>query len=135
MNSPHFTYAGTELALFARAIHWKRYVAAVLAPHISGRVLEVGAGIGTNTGYLTGVSTFVSWECLEPDRSQADVIRRRISTGQLPAACVVSLGTLGDIPRYVRFDVILYLDVLEHIREDGAEIASAAARLDRNGRL
>jgi len=135
MNSPQFTYVGTELALFARAVHWKRYVAELLAPHISGRVLEVGAGIGSNTGHLTGVSSFTSWECLEPDRSQADVIRENISTGQLPAGCTVSSGTLADVPRDARFDAILYLDVLEHIRDDRAEVASAAAHLDRNGRL
>lgn len=135
MNSPHFTYEGTELALFARAVHWKRYVAELLAPHISGRVLEVGAGIGSNTGYLTGVSKFTSWECLEPDRSQADVIRDKISTGQLPGGCTVSSGTLADMPGDARFDAILYLDVLEHIRDDRAEVTSAAAHLDRNGRL
>jgi SAM-dependent methyltransferase len=135
MNLPAFTYVGTELELFARAVHWKRYVAEVLAPHISGRVLEVGAGIGSNTGYLTGASKFTSWECLEPDRSQADVIRDRISIGQLPGSCTVSSGTLADISPDARFDAILYLDVLEHIRDDRAEVTSAAAHLDRNGRL
>jgi len=135
MSSPQFTYIGTELALFARAVHWKRYVAELLAPYISGRVLEVGAGIGSNTGYLAGASTSTSWECLEPDRSQADVIREKISTGELPAGCTVTSGTLADMPRDAKFDVILYLDVLEHIRDDRAEVASAAAHLARNGRL
>lgn len=135
MNSPQFSYVGTELALFARAVHWKRYVAEVLAPHISGRVLEVGAGIGSNTGYLAEVSKFTSWECLEPDCSQADVIRDKISTRQLPGGCSVSAGTLADIPRDTKFDAILYLDVLEHIRDDRTEVALAAAHLDRNGRL
>jgi protein-L-isoaspartate O-methyltransferase len=135
MNAPQFTYVGTELALFARAVHWKRYVAELLAPHISGRVLEVGAGIGSNTGYLAGVSTFTSWQCLEPDCSQADVIRDRIATGELPAGCAVVSGTLADLPPDAKFDAILYLDVLEHIRDDRAEVAAAAAHLGRNGRL
>ena len=135
MNSQNFAYVGTELALFAGAVHWKRYVAELLAPHISGRVLEVGAGIGSNTGYLADVSKFLSWKCLEPDGSQADVIRDRISTGKLPAGCTVATGTLADMPPDARFDTILYLDVLEHIRDDRDEVALAAAHLDRNGQL
>src|SRR5262249_43854192 len=75
------------------------------------------------------------WECVERDRSQADVIRMSIATAQLPAGCTVSSGTLADMPRDAKFDVILYLDVLEHIRDDRAEVASAAAHLARNGRL
>jgi protein-L-isoaspartate O-methyltransferase len=135
MSSPQFAYVGTELALFARAVHWKQYVAELLAPHISGRVLEVGAGIGSNTGYLAGASQFAAWECLEPDRSQADAIRDKISAGELPPVCSVTAGTLADIAPDAKFDAILYLDVLEHIRDDGAEVAAAAAHLDRNGRL
>jgi len=63
------------------------------------------------------------------------MIRDKISAGQMPAGCKVTSGTLADIPREARFDAMLYLDVLEHIRDDGAEVALAAAHLAPHGRL
>jgi len=41
-----FTYAGTELELFALAINWKKYLGTQILPHLRGAVLEVGAGTG-----------------------------------------------------------------------------------------
>ena len=41
-------YVGTELELFAAALKWKDYLAAQIQPFVTGRVLEVGAGIGSN---------------------------------------------------------------------------------------
>ena len=41
----------------------------------------------------------------------------------------LTLGTIDDLDAAQRFDSILYIDVLEHIAEDGAEMARAAARV------
>jgi hypothetical protein len=44
-------------------------------------------------------------------------------------------GTVADLPATERFDTIVYLDVLEHIEDDRAEVGAAAARLAPGGRL
>ena len=123
------TYVGSELDLFAEAVHWKRYVAAVLTPYIGGRVAEIGAGIGSNIPYFR--NPLVSeWLCVEPDPALAARISKA-ATG----VCTVHAGTLHDIESTRRFDTILYIDVLEHIRDDAAEFAAAAARLASGGHL
>jgi G:T/U-mismatch repair DNA glycosylase len=44
-------------------------------------------------------------------------------------------GTIGDLDPTLRFDTILYLDVLEHIAEDRAELARASGHLTAGGNI
>ena len=44
-------------------------------------------------------------------------------------------GTTADIPDEERFDCALYIDVLEHIADDRAELRRVSARLRPGGRL
>ena len=127
-------YAGTELELFAHATHWKAYFARHLSPYITGRVLEVGAGIGGNITQLTNRNV-QDWLALEPDRKLADEITRRLQQGTLPSNCRVLVGTLDAVPRQEQFNTILYIDVLEHIENDRSEVALAAELLAPGGRL
>jgi SAM-dependent methyltransferase len=121
-----FSYVGGELAIFAHAQHWKRYWRSKVSPHIRGDVLEVGAGIGANTELLRDGEK--SWTCLEPDGALAQELRSKTN------ARIVE-GTLESLPPTEMFDSILYIDVLEHIADDSAELARAAVRLRTGGHI
>lgn len=134
MDTTTIDYAGSELELFRAATRWKEYWSACLRPYVSGRVLEVGAGIGGTTGVLaTGREE--EWVCLEPDPAMASRLRAAAEAGRLPPTCRVRTGTLADVAASDRFDTILYIDVLEHIEDDRAELARAAAHLAPGGHL
>jgi len=126
-------HVGGELERFARARNWKRYVADVLAPFIGGRVLEVGAGIGTNIPYLAGKSV-QEWTSLEPDPIMARRLAADVAAGELPASRVIQ-GTIVDVEAGARFDTILYINVLEYVAADKAELARAAEHLAPGGAL
>jgi SAM-dependent methyltransferase len=127
-------YSGTELDVFANATNWKNYVRDMLRPYITGAVLEVGAGKGSFTKALFSLR-YTEWLCLEPDPYLADEIRLAVDADELNSRVSVALGTLEDLPQTRTFDTILYLDVLEHIAEDAAEVNRAAGRLSPGGRL
>ena len=128
------TYVGSELDLFAQATNWKSYVRSRVTKFLGKNVLEIGAGFGGTTQALA-TATHDRWLCVEPDGSLADRLRASIGDGLLPAYCQVQEGTIDDVPRGEVFDSILYMDVLEHIENDAAEVARAAARLAPGGHL
>jgi SAM-dependent methyltransferase len=127
-------YVGSELDLFSGASNWKSYFSRVLAPFIGARVLEVGAGIGSNIPYLR-TSAVREWTSLEPDPNLARRIVDRTDAGELPRALHVVAGTIENIDAHRRYDTILYIDALEHIRDDGDELARAANLLAPGGNL
>jgi SAM-dependent methyltransferase len=127
-------YVGTELERFAAAANWKSYFGALLRPFCGHRVLEIGAGIGSNVPYLWS-DRVCEWTCLEPDPVLAGRIKERVAGGALPASCRVEIGTIARIEPAACFDSILYLDVIEHIVEDRAELALARRHLAPCGNL
>lgn len=128
-----YHYEGDELTLFREANQWKDYLRARIRPHIHGRVLEVGAGLGGSTRVLRDPADD-TWVCLEPDAALAARLRDEVATMPSPERVAVCEGTLLDLDDR-RFDTILYVDVLEHIADDRSELARAASRLAPDGSL
>ncbi len=127
------SYIGSELEIFAQAINWKRYYGGRIEPFFGQTVLEVGAGLGETTIHLAATPRR-KWLCLEPDPAFCRIIEEKIFRGELPEFCSVHNGTTGSLAEGdSRFDTILYIDVLEHLEDDRAELARAAALLDERG--
>jgi SAM-dependent methyltransferase len=129
-----YDYVGTELDLFADARRWKRYLRRVIAPYLGPEVLEVGAGIGATTAALYNGAAR-RWACLEPDARLAARLREAIATGTLPFCCEATIGTIDAVPESPAFDTALYIDVLEHIKDDRMELERVARRLKPGGRV
>ena len=127
-------YTGSELELFADAVNWKAYLADQMSPFIMGRVLEVGAGIGSNIPALFN-ERVENWLAIEPDHQLAAVIEQKLERGELPSSCHVTTGITADLPGDQKFDTIIYVDVLEHIAHDRDEFARASRHLTLGGRL
>ena len=124
-------YVGTELDIFAHARNWKRYWASHIRAYLRGDVLEVGAGIGANTGVIHNGNAR-SWTCLEPDPQLAARLSQTVSPG---SRFEVVVGTLESMPPESRFDALVYIDVLEHIEDYRHELVRAARMLRPGGRL
>ena len=128
------SYIVNELSLFERATNWKAYYGAKLKPYLKNRVLEVGAGIGGTTVSLCDGSQ-ADWLCVEPDASLAKEITHLLEEKKLPSYCRLHVGTLADLPKEALFECIIYIDVIEHIQDDKAELAMAYQHLAPNGVL
>jgi protein-L-isoaspartate O-methyltransferase len=128
------SYVGQELDVFAQATRWKRYWSSCLRPFLTGDVLEVGAGIGANTPILAP-HLARSWICLEPDPDLAQRAAAALAGDPSTAQCQVLVGTTQTVQEDLRFDTILYIDVLEHIEHDKAELERAATLLNKGGNL
>lgn len=128
-------YIGKELDLFAYAHNWKGYWSKMIDPFMGKNILEVGAGIGTNTKFfLQGDHQINKWTCLEPDSKLAEQIESNIEKAHRSKVSTFT-KTLGEFRSEQKFDTILYIDVLEHIQEDHAEIELAKEFLTTGGHL
>ncbi|SPE45737.1 Methyltransferase domain family [Candidatus Sulfotelmatobacter sp. SbA7] len=131
-------YVGLELELFAAVRKWKTYWSRQIRPFIHGDVIEVGAGIGSNTPFLDPIGGEPGgdhrWVCLEPDPlllAQLTKTLKETTSRQYETLC----GTLQTVDGSQRFDTIIYIDVLEHIANDREELNIAADRLRPGGRI
>lgn len=127
----NYTYIGSELELFRAAKNWKDYYYRMIRRHLGAEVLEVGAGIGGTTQVLCR-EKHVRWVCLEPDPTLIDVLK---AEPNLPTGCETRQGSSAELPEGECFDAILYIDVLEHIEDDLAEVQRAATHLKPGGCL
>lgn len=128
----NYEYVGEELDVFALAVNWKAYFASLVSPFISGDVLEVGAGIGETTRALLN-DRCSRWVCLEPDPRLAHRLRESNFSAHIRPE--VTIGQLGMVKFEPNFSAILYIDVLEHIRDDRTELQRAARLLAPGGHL
>jgi SAM-dependent methyltransferase len=94
-------------------------------PWLRGRVLDAGAGIGTQTLRLVQLADEVV--ALEPEAELAALLRRRV-----PQATVVE-GDVWSVDG--PFDAILCFNVLEHIADDRAVFARFRELLAPGGAL
>lgn len=130
----NFAYVGNELDTFAHAVNWKSYFGRLLAPYVRGEVLEVGAGIGGTTRVLCTPQAD-RWVCLEPDPELVERLRLAQAERPFPAPVEIETGTVEQLDADRCFDCILYIDVLEHIEADRAELRAAARHLKPGGNL
>lgn len=127
-------YVGGELELFRHAHAWKRYMGRVMRPHISGDVLEVGGGLGSTTPYLYN-DQCSSYSILEPDPELAALLEESIAESLPGVRPTIQCGTTSDLAPDLRYDTIIYVDVLEHIEDDRLELETAGALLRPGGVL
>lgn len=124
-------YVGQELELFRKARNWKLYWTRRVGPHVSGRVLDVGCGLGANAELLW-TSKVSHYTFLEPDADLLNEARNACPAGRSSGASFVHGDSTAVSGPY---DTILYADVLEHIAADKQELSRAVALLAPGGQL
>jgi SAM-dependent methyltransferase len=87
-------------------------------------ILDVGCGDGL---FLASMSTHWSKQGIEPSAVGAELARRK----HLNVVC----GTLGDLPKSCRVDLLSALDVIEHVAEPHAFLESLKTKLRPGGLL
>ena len=96
-------------------------------PQQPARILEIGCGTGHNFGMLGAFGTVDAIEIDEGARAVAESrLGRPILTAPLPGLDGIPDGS---------YDMIALLDVLEHIGEDQASLASIRTKLKPGGKI
>jgi SAM-dependent methyltransferase len=131
-------YIGSELIIFSAAHNWRKYWQSFIPGMDSNlkdmEVLDVGAGLGSVMMSIHPKS-FSRWVALEPDKEMFLALSKIISNDSELSKCEARHGTIQSLNDVEKFDLILYIDVLEHIKDDAGEIANAVKHLKDGGYL
>lgn len=124
--------ATEELANLADADRFLTWISDAIEPHLGARVLEVGAGVGAIATKLASAGHDVV--AIEPADNVFPELRRRTSdTARVEPLQVTSQQLLGS--GVEPFDSVVYVSVLEHIRDDIDELRTALQLLKPGGTL
>ncbi len=121
-------YPGKELENFDLATIWRKYIYFLIKKYIKGSILEVGAGIGSfteNYSHLKNSGITLT----EVDDGNYSTIKDRFKLKNY----IFFQSVTRELKN--KFNTIMYLNVLEHIKDDTKEIKDALDKLEINGYL
>lgn len=124
-------YFGKDLEAMSFAVNYHRWIVAEFAPYLGSCVAEVGAGVGSFSELLlqSGVDRL---QAFEPSANMFPVLDERLRH-DLRARAIndVFRGRAGG----EGFDTVVYVNVLEHIEDDVAELRLVREALRPDGHV
>jgi hypothetical protein len=114
-----------EFSALRAAQNYRRSLLKLFEPHLRGRVIEVGAGVGQFTEQLIKLPQIQHLLAIEPDSGFCAEFRKALPSQPLFEGIITSMTEPGP------WNGILSINVLEHIREDEDELSSYFKLLHR----
>jgi SAM-dependent methyltransferase len=130
-------YAGRDLESMSLARNYHRWILDLFAPHLGRRVVEVGAGTGSFSELLLAREP-ESLTLVEPSEGMHRLLVEHV--GRIPTRARVRIhnDTFARVARRMteeeRPDSVIYVNVLEHVEDDEAELRLVAGALAPGGR-
>jgi SAM-dependent methyltransferase len=120
-------YPGLELEVFEKAIIWRAYVYIILKKFIKKNVLEIGAGLGSFTKFYLNSNLRVTVTDL--DKKNYEFLKKRFKGKRI----IITNKKIKNVKK--KYDTILYMNVLEHIKDDRNEVLNSMKMIKTGGRL
>ena len=120
-------YPGKELKLFEKAKLWRFYIYWILKKYIKNKILEVGAGIGSFTVNYCHLSKDIT--LTELDEYNLKYLNKRFFNKK------IKIYKKFTNSFKIKYDTVMYMNVLEHIKNDTKEINNALKILRDKGTL
>ena len=111
------------------AKNYSSWILELIAPHVNGRILEVGAGRGTYSTYFAEHGHLTA---LEPSEAQCAALRERLA--EYPSAVIVN-AQLDGAAAPGSYDTVVCLNVLEHIADDHRALGDIYEALAPGGKV
>lgn len=121
-------YPGKELEAFDHAIIFQKYTHYLIKYFIKKNILEIGAGLGSFTRHYITKKKKILLNDL--DNSNLNFLKKKFNNFKNIKFTKNKIKKINK-----NFDTIIYLNVLEHIKNDKKEIKDAIMRLNNNGYL
>ena len=118
-------YPGWELKYFDKAYNFRQYQFKLIKNHLSGKLAEIGAGTGVFIPFYKKVTKSIT--IYEPSINLFQILKRKYQNMRIFNKILIKNNKL--------YDTIIYMDVIEHIKNYENELEKAVAQLKTNGKL
>jgi SAM-dependent methyltransferase len=124
-------YVGKDLEAMSFAENYHRWILSEFAPYLKGHTAEVGAGAGSVSKLIlaTGIDRL---DVYEPSSEMFGLLQAGLADEPRVTAINDFFGAANERERY---DSIAYINVLEHIEDNLAELGRAQSALRPGGHL
>jgi SAM-dependent methyltransferase len=134
----HWKYEGRELESMWVAKNYRRWILSRLDPFLGQRIVEVGAGNGSFSELLLGRRP-LSLTAIEPSANMYPLLAKKLERIDPDHTVRLIQSTLAksalQYPEIGETDSIVYINVLEHVEDDQAELHTAYSMLASGGRV
>ena len=127
-KSQNNDYEGWELNYFDNAKNFRLYQLNLIKKFLNGNVAEVGPGNGKNLSQYINIPSEIN--LFEPSKKLYKNLRKKFKKNKK-----INIYNKNFRSNLKKYDAILYLDVLEHIKNDRLEIKHAFKSLKKGGML
>jgi len=114
-----FSYSGTELGALAEARNYYHWILTYFAPYVGYSMVEVGAGIGTFSGFLLDGTRLRKITLIEPADNLFPSLERKFAGDP---RVELKRGYLKDFASSLRADSVASVNVLEHAEDDEEQL-------------
>jgi 2-polyprenyl-3-methyl-5-hydroxy-6-metoxy-1,4-benzoquinol methylase len=134
-NSKHRRYPGKEtLEVLSWAVNYNKWIASQFLPHIHGKkVLEIGAGVGTISKLLFPYAS--SYDITDIDPELVRLVKIKCSRKNKGKNFPLDIEKKMTKRQEHHYDVIISVNVLEHIKNDSCALRNMRGLLRKNGKL
>src|SRR5919112_1700482 len=119
-------YAGKDLEAMSFAVNYHRWILQIFEPYLGTRIVEVGAGTGSFSELVLKYKP-ESLSLVEPSEKMYKILNEQVGQLNSPTQIKTYNAVFGDVAERLkamqRPDSIIYVNVLEHILDDEAELA------------
>lgn len=134
----HWKYEGRELESMWVAKNYRRWILSRLDPFLGQRIVEVGAGDGSFSELLLERKPR-SMTAIEPSANMYPLLVKKLERIDPSHNVRTIQSTLENAslqyPQIANPDSIVYINVLEHVEDDQAELHTAHSMLASGGRV
>lgn len=130
-NNPN--YFGTDLEIMSNANNYYNWIISEFKHFIGNNIAEIGAGSGNFTEFLLkeNIKKISSYE---PSKNMYKILKNKFSNNKIVNIYNGYFGN-SNVPQKELFDTILYINVLEHIKDDKKELLNVQKSLKPNGHV
>jgi SAM-dependent methyltransferase len=136
--SEQVIYPGRDLEAMSFAVNYHRWILEIFSPYLGDHLAEIGAGTGAFSELLLERRA-ASLSVVEPSTAMYQMLKGHIERIETPTKVktynALFSNVADEIKQQQQPDSIIYVNVMEHIQDDMAELDAVWRTLERGGRL